>query len=72
MAIQFASAAPKPEPKVEAVKPKKDRAPGAGRPKSDDPKVAITLRLPRSILDRWQRDPDWRARMAALLASEAP
>ena len=43
-----------------------------GRPKSDDPKQAVTLRLPKSALDRWQRDPDWRARMAALLASEAP
>lgn len=38
-----------------------------GRPKSDDPKEAVTLRLPRSVLERWQRDPDWRAKMAEVL-----
>ena len=35
-----------------------------GRPKSDDPKMVVNLRLPKSVLDRWQRDPDWRAKMA--------
>lgn len=38
-----------------------------GRPKSDDPKQAFTLRLPQSVLERWQRDPDWRAKMAETL-----
>ena len=38
-----------------------------GRPKSDDPKDAVTLRLPRSVLERWKRDPDWRAKMAETL-----
>lgn len=38
-----------------------------GRPKSDDPKEAVTLRLPRSVLERWQRDPDWRVKMAEAL-----
>lgn len=38
-----------------------------GRPKSDDPKEAVTLRLPRSVLERWQRDPDWRTKMAEVL-----
>lgn len=38
-----------------------------GRPRSDDPKQAVTLRLPQSVLDRWKRDPDWRAKMAEAL-----
>ena len=38
-----------------------------GRPKSDDPKEAVTLRLPRSVLERWKRDPEWRAKMAETL-----
>ena len=38
-----------------------------GRPKIDDPKDAVTLRLPRSVIQRWQRDPDWRAKMAETL-----
>ena len=38
-----------------------------GRPRSEDPKEAVTLRLPRSVLKRWQRDPDWRAKMAEAL-----
>jgi uncharacterized protein (DUF4415 family) len=38
-----------------------------GRPKSDDPKQAFTLRLPRSVLERWQRDPDWRTKMVETL-----
>lgn len=42
-----------------------------GRPKSDDPKQAVTLRLPKSVLDRWQRDPDWRTKMADVLTKQA-
>lgn len=38
-----------------------------GRPKSDDPKDAVTLRLSRSVLERWKRDPDWRAKMVEAL-----
>ncbi|AOF93037.1 BrnA antitoxin family protein [Sinorhizobium sp. RAC02] len=38
-----------------------------GRPKTEDPKEAITLRLPRSVLERWKRDPEWRAKMAEVL-----
>lgn len=38
-----------------------------GRPKSDDPKLAVTLRLPQSVLDKWKRDPEWRAKMAETL-----
>ena len=42
-----------------------------GRPRSDDPKEAVTLRLPRSVLERWKRDPDWRAKMAEALERAA-
>jgi uncharacterized protein (DUF4415 family) len=38
-----------------------------GRPRSDDPKEVVTLRLSRSVLERWKRDPDWRAKMAKAL-----
>lgn len=38
-----------------------------GRPKSEDPKEAVTLRLPRSVLQRWKTDPDWRAKMEKVL-----
>lgn len=38
-----------------------------GRPKADDPKEAVTLRLPRSVLERWKRDPNWRAKMVEAL-----
>ncbi|WP_377292853.1 hypothetical protein [Rhizobium sp. SG2393] len=34
---------------------------------ADDPEEAITLRLPRSVLQRWQQDPDWREKMVELL-----
>lgn len=43
-----------------------------GRPKSDDPKQPVTLRLPQSVLERWQRDPDWRANMVDALEKQAP
>lgn len=43
-----------------------------GRPRSDDPKEAITIRLPRSVLERWQREPDWRTKMAEVLDAAKP
>lgn len=43
-----------------------------GRPKSDDPKQVVTLRLPRTVLERWQRNPDWRTHMTRLLEAAAP
>lgn len=43
-----------------------------GRPRSEDPKEAVTLRLPRSVLERWQRHPDWRAKMAEALDAAKP
>ena len=43
-----------------------------GRPKSDDPKNAVTLRLPRSVLERWRREPDWRLKMAKVLEDATP
>ncbi|CAK7262046.1 MULTISPECIES: BrnA antitoxin family protein [unclassified Shinella] len=42
-----------------------------GRPKSSDPKEAVTLRLPRSVLERWKRDPEWRTKMAEALKRAA-
>jgi hypothetical protein len=43
------------------------------RPKSEDPKLPVTLRLPTSVLARWQAGgDDWRPRMeAALCEAEA-
>lgn len=38
-----------------------------GRPKIDNPKEAVTLRLPRSVLERWKRDPKWREKMVKAL-----
>ena len=60
---------------VAAIKPLREVMPeiyesiqrSRGRPRSDDPKEAITLRLPRSVLERWKRDPDWRAKMVEAL-----
>ena len=38
------------------------------RPKSDDPKTAVTLRLPASVVARWKAGgDDWRVRMEAAL-----
>ncbi|GMB79307.1 BrnA antitoxin family protein [Shinella zoogloeoides] len=42
-----------------------------GRPRVDDPREPITLRLPRSVLERWKRDPDWRAKMTEALEKAA-
>ena len=36
-------------------------------PQIEEPEEAVTLRLPRSVLQRWQRDPNWREKMIALL-----
>ncbi|WP_313192327.1 BrnA antitoxin family protein [Shinella zoogloeoides] len=42
-----------------------------GRPRADDPREAVTLRLPRSVLERWKRDPDWRTKMVEALKRAA-
>ncbi|MDH4991013.1 BrnA antitoxin family protein [Aquamicrobium lusatiense] len=63
------------EEQIKQAKPFKDAFPdlyesiqrSRGRPRSDDPKEAVTLRLPRSVLERWKRDPEWRAKMAETL-----
>ncbi len=60
---------------IKQAKPFKDAFPdlyesiqrSRGRPKSDDPKEAVTLRLPRSVLERWKRDPEWRSKMTETL-----
>jgi len=71
LAIRYAQQAPKPEPKP--VEAKKTRAPGAGRPKADDPRLPVTLRVPRSLLDAYQAGGgDWRAAMVAVLARAKP
>lgn len=42
-----------------------------GRPKSDDPKVAVTLRLRASVLARYKAEgEDWRGRMETALSEE--
>ena len=67
--------APKPEPKAApAPEPvKKPRAPGAGRPKADDPRLPVTLRVPQSLLEAYQAGGgDWRAAMVAVLARAKP
>ena len=44
-----------------------------GRPPSESPKVAISLRLSAEILSRWRSSGDgWQTRMAAVLAKKAP
>lgn len=60
------------------AKPLKDALPelhdaiqrSRGRPRSDDPRDAVTLRLRRSAIERWQRDPDWRAKMVEALEKD--
>ena len=75
MAIQFApkrSEAPSAKPRVTAEPaeaPTRLRKPGGGRKLSSDPKEVVTLRLPRSEIERWKAGgDDWRSRMAAVLA----
>ena len=44
-----------------------------GRPKSANPSVAISLRMPPDVLDRWKSTgPGWQTRMVAALTSHAP
>ena len=44
-----------------------------GRPKSATPSVAISLRLPPDVLDRWKSTgPGWQTRMVATLKNHAP
>ena len=44
-----------------------------GRPKSANPKVAISLRLPSEVLDRWRSSgTGWQTRMAEVLSKRAP
>jgi uncharacterized protein (DUF4415 family) len=40
-----------------------------GRPRSDNPRQLITLRLPQELIDRWRATgPGWQTRMAERLA----
>nr|WP_126148311.1 BrnA antitoxin family protein [Synechococcus elongatus] len=44
-----------------------------GRPRSQSPKVAISLRLEADVLQRWRDSgPGWQTRMAELLSKETP
>ncbi|MFX1716191.1 BrnA antitoxin family protein [Paraburkholderia sp. A1RO-5L] len=44
-----------------------------GRPVVGEPKAAISLRLPVSVLEHWKATgPGWQTRMAELLAKRAP
>jgi len=44
-----------------------------GRPKLDEPKVAISLRIAPAVLDAWKSTgAGWQTRMAAALAAKAP
>ena len=44
-----------------------------GRPKSENPKVAISIRLPPEVLKRWRATGDgWQTRMAEVLSKRAP
>lgn len=44
-----------------------------GRPRSQSPKVAISLRLEPDVLQRWRESgPGWQTRMAELLSKETP
>jgi len=57
MAIQF------------AAKTRKRRDKG-GRPRSDDPKVAISIRLDRDVLERWKASgKGWQSRINDALKS---
>jgi uncharacterized protein (DUF4415 family) len=44
-----------------------------GRPKSENPKVAISIRLPPDVLKRWRATGiGWQTRMADVLSKRAP
>jgi len=44
-----------------------------GRPKSDNPKVAVSLRLPPDVLAQWKASgAGWQTRMAESLRQHAP
>ena len=44
-----------------------------GRPKSENPKVAISIRLPPDVLERWRATGiGWQTRMANVLSKRAP
>ena len=44
-----------------------------GRPKSENPRRLLTLRLPPDVITRWKATgPGWQTRMAAALAKHAP
>jgi uncharacterized protein (DUF4415 family) len=44
-----------------------------GRPPLDNPKVAISLRLPPDVVARWRASgTGWQTRMAKVLAKRAP
>jgi uncharacterized protein (DUF4415 family) len=80
MKIRYAPKAPEkpvePAPEIIAKNAKNSAKPSrkgiGGRPKVDDPAIAVTIRIPRSCLERWQRDPDWRAQMTQKLKETAP
>lgn len=42
----------------------------AGRPVAEDPRLQVTIRLPKSVLNRWKATgPGWQTRMAQQLAT---
>ena len=44
-----------------------------GRPKSENPRVAISLRMPADVLDRWKdAGPGWQTRMVEFLTRNTP
>lgn len=69
MAIRFA-----PEPlepthaAIASVAERPNRKGIGGRPKSEDPTVVLTIRVPQSIAERL--NPGWRKRVADLLADD--
>lgn len=76
MAIRFAPQKPAPVAKqsletavvdIPAAKPKRTKT--GGRKRSDDPNVLVSIRVPQSVVARYQSlGDDWRARMAADLS----
>ena len=44
-----------------------------GRPRSEDPRKLISIRLPESVIERWRASgPGWQTRMAEKLTRAAP